>query len=77
MTQGYSKLIADPRIALTLAERFVLQARRQLAVSFRQACMNLSVRVERMHRFLLRLWTRTADATTLACGQPGGSPAAV
>jgi hypothetical protein len=37
-------------------------------VWFRQACMNLSVRQGRMHWSLLRLWTRTADATTHASG---------
>jgi hypothetical protein len=47
------------------------------AVWSRQACMNLSACQGRMHWSLLRLWTRTADATTHADGQPGGSPATV
>ena len=49
----------------------------QRAVWFWEVCVNLSALQGRMHWSLLRLWTRTADATTHAGGQPGGSPATV
>jgi hypothetical protein len=49
-------------------------------VWFRQACMNLFPRPAKIHRFRLRSWTGTTDATTCANArgrQPSGSPAEV